>query len=124
MAAIGARTKGADARQHGVTGGRNNQLRQRIQGIEPEFGHHRRQAFAAGPVAGGQGVEVALGHVGVAHVGSEETDQGLVHASGAHQVADGDAHAFFENLVGIGAETAAAHVGDVAGCGEKGDRTS
>ena len=61
LAAVGARTQGADARQHGATGRGDDHFRQRIQGLEAELGQHRRQALAAGAVAGREGVEVAPG---------------------------------------------------------------
>ncbi len=122
--AVGAGAERADPFQHRAARRRDDLPGQLVERFEAELGHHRGETLAAGLVACRQRVQVALRHVRLAHVRPHHPHQRAVDLACADEVADRDADALLEDLVGVGAEAASAHVGDVAGGREQRDQAA
>ena len=86
---------------------------------EIELPHHGQQLLAAAAVAGGERVEIALGHDGVADVVGDDAHQRLVANAAVEELHDRDAQPLLVEVASVGSEAAATDVGDVAGRGEE-----
>ena len=118
---VGARLQRADLIQHRRPAVLDDVLTQRIDGVQVELAHHIDQATAAGLVAGGQRIEVALDLHRLAHIHPHDVQQRFIHHAALGQRHDRDVDAFLIDLPPIGAEAAPADIDDMAGRGEQGD---
>ena len=99
-------------------------VRERLDGLEAELGHHVAEALRPGVVAAHEGQEVPPDLDRVAGVGEEDRHEVFVERPLASQPHVGDPHPLLEDGLRFGGEPAPADVDDVARGREERDRLS
>ena len=69
--------------------------------------------MAAGVVAGGKRIEIALELLRLPHIGARDVDQGLVDLAVIEQLKDGYVKSFLKHLPAVGPKTEPTNIDDV-----------
>ena len=93
-----------------------------IETVQFKLVHHRAQTPAAGLVARGERIEIALQQIRLTDIGADDIDQRPVDRALVEKRHDRHIDAFFVDLPAVGAEAETADVDDVRGRGEQGDQ--
>ncbi|MDT4847989.1 hypothetical protein FQZ97_820670 [compost metagenome] len=108
--------------EHGGARTLHDEVRQRIECVEPELRHHFNEPFARHVVARGERVGVAFGFHGLARVRGEHGHQGFIGLALREQLEHGNEQPLHVHVGAVGAEAQAADVHHVAGGAEQRDR--